>query len=110
VTSLLKARVQPSERITRFGFERKHIDPLTLKAKPPLFKKDRRGEVSVMRTTRLNDSAVWDIARDHVEATRGIPAIARADLSASVPMEFGLQVMPAPPAARARVHRRMAGE
>jgi hypothetical protein len=97
VTSLLNAVVQPSERITRFGFERKHIDPLTLRAKPPLFKKDRRGEVSVMRISGLDESAVWDIAKNHVEPTRGIPAIARADLSAAVPMEWGLQVTPAPP-------------
>lgn len=89
----LDVRVGENELLSRFIFEKKHIDSVNGRARRGLFRTGPARELSVFRTSAMPETEIWEIARTHVDPGRNAPAIARAEFAAGVPMEFGLAVV-----------------
>ncbi len=72
--------IDPNERISRFVLSRREFRPSDQTVKAKAFVPPRNKRLSVYRTSKLSESAIWSIGNEFVAEPRGKTLYGRADL------------------------------
>lgn len=88
-----KNRISPQEAVTRFIFSESHYAKTTGRVKYPVFL-PKKGETSVFRICKLNDTQIWDIGDNYVAPSSSRTLYARGDIVASDVFDENLTIKP----------------
>ena len=58
------------------------------------FMPNKNGETSVYRTINLEENEIYDIGKQYVAKVVGKPLLGRAEIPASMAIDFGLKIQP----------------
>lgn len=86
--------VAPEERLSRFLLDKRLVRSSNNTLKHSAFMPPKSGKLSVYRTSRQEDSVIWEIGQVFVATPRQMSLFGRADITVEAVMFEGLSVVP----------------